>query len=46
MKKIGDKYTDKTFESIKHIDDYGNEFWFARDLQKVLEYKNWRNFRK
>ena len=25
MKKIGDKYTNNTFESIKHIDDYGND---------------------
>ena len=27
------------------IDEYGNEYWFARDLQKVLEYKEWRNFK-
>ena len=33
MKKIGNKYTNDTFENIKHIDDYGNEFWFARELQ-------------
>ena len=46
MKKIGDKYSNSTFEDIKHIDDYGNEFWFARELQKVLEYKDWRNFQK
>ena len=46
MKKITDKYTNNTFENIKHIDDYGNEFWFARELQKVLEYKDWRNFQK
>ena len=46
MKKIGDKYTNNTFENIKHIDDFGNEFWFARELQKVLEYKDWRNFQK
>ena len=32
MKKIGDKYTNNTFENIKHIDDYGNEFWFACEL--------------
>ena len=44
MKKIGNKYNNNTFENIKHIDDYGNEFWFARELQKVLEYKDWRNF--
>ena len=46
MKKISDKYTSNTFENIKHTDDYGNEFWFARELQKVLEYKDWRNFKK
>ena len=46
MKKIGNNYTNNTFENIKHIDDYGNEFWFARELQKVLEYKDWRNFKK
>lgn len=45
MKKISNKYTNNTFENIKHIDDDGNEFWFARELQKVL-YKDWRNFQK
>ena len=24
----------------------GNEFWYARELSKVLEYKDWRNFKK
>ncbi len=46
MKKISDKYTNDTFDNIKYIDDYGNEFWLARELQKVLEYKDWRNFLK
>lgn len=46
MKKISDKYTNKTFEDIKHIDDYGNEYWYARELSKVLEYRDWRNFLK
>ena len=31
---------------IKHIDEHGNEYWYARELQKVLEYNNWRNFQK
>ena len=44
--EIVNKYTSKTFEDIKHIDEYGNEYWLARDLQKVLEYKDWRNFKK
>lgn len=34
------------FESIKQIDGDGNEYWFARDLQEVLEYSEWRNFSK
>lgn len=33
------------FESIKHIDEDGNEYWSARELQKVLEYSEWRKFR-
>lgn len=39
-----EKYTEKTFEDIKHIDEDGNEFWYARELQAVLEYKQWRRF--
>lgn len=33
------------FDDIKHIDEYGNEFWYARELQHILEYKEWRNFK-
>ena len=44
MKKIEYEYTSSVFESIKHIDEFGNEFWYARELSKVLEYKDWRNF--
>ena len=33
------------FESIKHIDENNNEYWYARELQKVLEYKEWRKFK-
>ena len=44
MKKIENEYTSSVFESIKHIDEFGNEFWYARELSKVLEYKDWRNF--
>ena len=32
------------FESIKHIDENGNEYWYAREIQKVLEYTEWRKF--
>ena len=40
------EYTEKMFEDIKHIDEVGNEYWHARELAKVLEYKDWRNFLK
>lgn len=36
------KYSDQTFEDIKHIDEDGQEFWYARELQRVLEYAQWR----
>lgn len=34
------------FEDVKHLDEDGNEYWLARELQTVLEYKEWRNFQK
>lgn len=40
------KYSESTFENIKHIDEDGNEYWLARELQYVLEYSEWRNFQK
>lgn len=38
------KYSEETFESIKHYTEDGVEFWYARELQHVLEYTEWRNF--
>lgn len=37
-------YTETLFESIKHINEHGQEFWYARDLQIALEYKRWDKF--
>ena len=37
-------YSEKIFEDIKHINEYGQEFWYARELQTVLEYSQWRRF--
>ena len=37
---------EKIFEDIKHIDEYGNEYWHARELQVALEYKRWNKFCK
>ena len=45
MNKI-EQYTEKVFEDIKHIDEEGNEYWLARELMEILEYKEWRKFNK
>ena len=34
----------KPFENIKHIDEFGNEYWYARELMPILQYSNWQNF--
>ena len=44
MKEI-DKNS-KTFEDIKHIDENGIEFWYAREIMEVLQYSKWQNFEK
>ena len=36
----------KLFDDLRHFDENGNEFWFARELQTALQYKEWRNFQK
>ena len=38
------EYTEKVFEDIKHIDEFGNEYWYARELGKILEYGEYRKF--
>ena len=38
------KINDSIFEKIKHIDECGNEYWEARELQIALDYKEWRKF--
>ena len=39
-------YNEKMFEKVKHIDEYGNEYWEARELMYLLEYSKWENFHK
>ncbi len=34
----------ETFEDHSHTMENGIEFWFARDLQNLLGYNEWRNF--
>lgn len=39
-------YSESIFENIKHIDEFGNEYWDARELMPLLEYSKWENFHK
>ena len=41
-----EKYAEYTFDSIKHTDEYGREYWEARELMPLLEYSKWENFHK
>ena len=45
MKEVKE-YTNKIFEDIKHIDEFGNEYWLARELMLALEYSKWEHFIK
>lgn len=36
------EYSEKTFDDIRHVNEYGQEYWLARELQPVLEYSQWR----
>lgn len=38
------KYSEQTFEDIRHVNEYGQEYWLGRELQKVLDYSQWRRF--
>ncbi len=43
MKEV-EQHKNQSFEEIKHTDANGNEYWYARELQIVLDYKEWRKF--
>ncbi|MGI6656783.1 MAG: hypothetical protein ACOX5Z_08195 [Desulfobulbus sp.] len=32
-----------TFDGIRHLDEDGNEFWLARQLNRILEYSEFRH---
>ena len=42
MKEL-EKINETIFESIRHVDEYGNEYWYARELQYILGYNQWRS---
>jgi DNA-damage-inducible protein D len=35
-----------TFESIRQMDEDGHEFWYARELQPLLDYATWDKFKR
>lgn len=39
MNKLKSNYNNQTFEEIRHINKEGEEYWYARELQTVLDYK-------
>ena len=36
--------SEKIFDDIKHVDENGNEYWYARELIYILCYKRWDKF--
>jgi len=45
MSKIAEKGS-LSFDAIKQTDEKGNDYWSARDLQNILGYSKWDNFKK
>ncbi len=39
-----EEFKEKIFDGIKHIDENENEYWEARELMRLLGYKEWRLF--
>ncbi len=37
-------YQESMFEKIRHLDEEGREFWYARELAKAFKYTEWRKF--
>lgn len=48
MKQLNnlEECTNKNFEDIKHRDEEGREYWYARELMICLNYSKWSNFKK
>ncbi|MER5350569.1 phage antirepressor KilAC domain-containing protein [Kitasatospora sp. NPDC002551] len=41
---VGGEEGASPFDRIRRVDDYGQEYWSARDLQPVMGYDKWENF--
>jgi DNA-damage-inducible protein D len=46
MNENGLDRREKSFEELKQINQFGAEYWSARDLQPMLGYNHWRSFEK
>lgn len=46
MSKEIEKKHHQTFEELKQLNTAGMEFWFARELQAVLDYSSWDKFKR
>lgn len=44
MEKSIKQWAQSLFDSIKHTDKDGNEYWLARELNDILGYSSWENF--
>jgi DNA-damage-inducible protein D len=40
-----EKIKDSIFEEYKKLNEFGQEYWSARDFYKILDYTDWRKFR-
>jgi len=38
------QHNENTFEDIKRINEYEQEYWHARELGLILEYTSWQNY--
>ena len=43
--KMNIEINQSTFNTIKHIDEYGRKYWYERERQNILDYKEWRKFK-
>ena len=44
MQEIENKNTNSIFENIKHIDEYNNDFWYTRELQRGIRIQRLEEF--
>lgn len=44
MTSLTKNNSESIFDAIKHLDDDGIEFWYARELMVMLGYKTWQKF--